>query len=227
MGSDGDPLSSALPHIQSSKSSSAGWCMKRRTGVLISPRSRRRKATAFPSLTFLEIWSSPVTTRAPGNWRPTLCQEVETRSGRCWRRRASAFYHPNHSGEVANVIIELKKIFLVLKVQTNGVKVTLKIRPYNPIGTTTGPDLCTIWCPHPQMQESRSYSSKSQEHKRHHRHLHQITIVLVIHNHPLSLQHLEQLKAILQMAAHIQYPSRDAQIQAWFHFIFSCFPKPH
>lgn len=115
MGSDGDPLSPALPHIQSLKSSSAGWCMKRRTGVLISPRSRRRKATAFPSLTFPEIWSSPVTTRAPGNWRPTLCQEAETRSGRCWRRRASAFSHPNHSGEVANVIIELKKIFYCWK----------------------------------------------------------------------------------------------------------------
>lgn len=84
--------------LQSSKSSSAGLCTRRRTADLTSPRSRRKKGTASPSLTFLETWSSPRTTRAPGRWRPTPCQEDATRSGRCWRRRASASCRPNPSG---------------------------------------------------------------------------------------------------------------------------------
>lgn len=84
---------------QSLKSSSVGSCTRRRTVALTFPRSRRKKATASLSLTFPGTWSSPRTIRAPGRWRLTRCREDATRSGRCWRRRASVSCHRNHSGE--------------------------------------------------------------------------------------------------------------------------------
>lgn len=46
----------------------------------------------------------------------------------------------------------------------------------------------------------------------HHYRLHQITIVLIIHNHIFYLQHLEQFQVILQ-------------ILAWSHFIISCLSR--
>lgn len=85
--------------VKSSKSSWAGLCMKRKMASHTFPRSRRKKAIASPSLTYLEIWSSRQTTRARERWRPTPCQEGETRSGRCWRRHASVYCHPNLSGK--------------------------------------------------------------------------------------------------------------------------------
>lgn len=92
-------IKSLLLFVQFSKSSIVGSCMRRRMAALIFQKFRRRKATACPSLTFQETWSFPRTTRPLAKWRPTLCQEDGTGSGRCWRKLASVYSHPNLSSE--------------------------------------------------------------------------------------------------------------------------------
>lgn len=87
---------------QSSKSSTAESWMRKRTAAPIFPKFRRKKATAYPSLSFQETWSLPQTTRPLAKWRPTLCQEDGTGSGRCWRKLASAYFHLNLSSKTCS-----------------------------------------------------------------------------------------------------------------------------